>query len=162
MNITEDQIRNKITVPKYFSLYINDKIDLNVEKLILCPFHDDHKPSFSYKPEIGKWRCWSGPCGGGDVIEMHKVNFKLPDRDTASESLRKLLGIVDKEYDFRDIEVKLDMLKVRRLSLETIADKICKGRDDYIELDFLISQRRPVHEEISDLEMFIKLHGGVV
>lgn len=39
---------------------------------IRCPFHDDNRPSFSFKPEANIWRCWSG-CGGGDVISLVEV-----------------------------------------------------------------------------------------
>ena len=37
--------------------------------LWLCPFHDDHHPSFQVDPDRRKWRCWS--CGiGGDAAEL--------------------------------------------------------------------------------------------
>src|SRR5437016_4519994 len=33
----------------------------------LCPFHDDHRPSFDVDPRRQRYRCWS--CGeNGDVI----------------------------------------------------------------------------------------------
>ncbi len=35
----------------------------------LCPFHDDHKPSLTFKKN--KWKCWS--CGEeGDTISLVK------------------------------------------------------------------------------------------
>ena len=33
----------------------------------LCPFHNDHTPSMTFKK--GKWKCWSG-CGSGDNISL--------------------------------------------------------------------------------------------
>jgi DNA primase len=44
----------------------------------LCPFHDDHRPSFDVDPTFQRYRCWS--CGkSGDVIsfvmEHEHVNF---------------------------------------------------------------------------------------
>ena len=33
----------------------------------LCPFHNDHTPSMTFKK--GKWKCWSG-CGDGDTISL--------------------------------------------------------------------------------------------
>ncbi len=37
--------------------------------LWLCPFHDDHHPSFQVDPDRRKWRCWS--CGiRGDAAEL--------------------------------------------------------------------------------------------
>jgi len=39
--------------------------------LWLCPFHDDHHPSFEVDPDRRKWRCWS--CGiRGDAAELVK------------------------------------------------------------------------------------------
>ena len=44
----------------------------------LCPFHDDHRPSFDVAPRRQRYRCWS--CGKyGDVIqfvqEHERVSF---------------------------------------------------------------------------------------
>ncbi len=44
----------------------------------VCPFHDDHRPSFDVDPKRARYRCWS--CGKyGDVIsfvqEYEKVEF---------------------------------------------------------------------------------------
>lgn len=57
----------------------------------LCPFHDDHRPSFDVDPRRGRYRCWS--CGKyGDVItfvqEYEKVEFA-----EALEILAKRAGI---------------------------------------------------------------------
>ena len=44
----------------------------------LCPFHNDHTPSMTFKKE--KWRCWS--CGeGGDTISLVQkvLNKNFPD-----------------------------------------------------------------------------------
>ncbi|HUG92250.1 MAG TPA: DNA primase [Planctomycetaceae bacterium] len=45
----------------------------------LCPFHDDHKPSFHVYPERQSYRCWA--CGaGGDcfsfVMERERLEFR--------------------------------------------------------------------------------------
>lgn len=45
----------------------------------LCPFHNDHRPSFSVSPAKRIFKCWS--CGaGGDVIEfvrrLNRTDFK--------------------------------------------------------------------------------------
>src|SRR6266542_1496136 len=35
----------------------------------LCPFHDDHKPSFDVDPKRQRYKCWA--CGAyGDVIKF--------------------------------------------------------------------------------------------
>ena len=37
--------------------------------LFLCPFHDDHHPSFQVDPERRRWDCW--PCGiHGDAFDL--------------------------------------------------------------------------------------------
>ena len=37
--------------------------------LFLCPFHDDHHPSFKVDPERRRWHCWS--CGiHGDAFDL--------------------------------------------------------------------------------------------
>jgi DNA primase len=57
----------------------------------LCPFHDDHRPSFDVDPRRQRYRCWS--CGKfGDVIsfvqEFEKVGFP-----EAMELLARRAGI---------------------------------------------------------------------
>lgn len=42
----------------------------------LCPFHDDHKPSFTVDPEYQSYRCWA--CGAkGDVFTFLQESEKL-------------------------------------------------------------------------------------
>jgi DNA primase len=39
--------------------------------LWLCPFHEDHHPSFQVDPDLREWRCW--PCGiRDDAAELVK------------------------------------------------------------------------------------------
>ena len=48
------------------------------EATSLCPFHNDHHPSFSINLETGLWFCHAG-CGGGDVFTFvmrhHQIGF---------------------------------------------------------------------------------------
>ncbi len=39
------------------------------EMKIVCPFHDDHKPSMSIRLTDGNWFCYA-QCGGGDWMEF--------------------------------------------------------------------------------------------
>jgi CHC2 zinc finger len=60
--------------------------------LWLCPFHDDHHPSFQVDPDRRKWRCWS--CGiGGDAaeLEMKLQGVAFPE---AARIAAELSGIV--------------------------------------------------------------------
>jgi putative DNA primase/helicase len=43
------------------------KVTSKAEAIGLCPFHDDHDPSFGVNLATGLWRCYAG-CGGGDVF----------------------------------------------------------------------------------------------
>src|SRR5262245_16702375 len=43
----------------------------------LCPFHNDHRPSFDVDPRRQRYRCWS--CGKhGDVFDFVMENEKVP------------------------------------------------------------------------------------
>jgi DNA primase catalytic core len=61
----------------------------------LCPFHDDHDPSFGVTPSKNLWNCLAG-CGGGDVIALvmrkEGVSFRR-----AVDVLRQRLGIVPED-----------------------------------------------------------------
>ncbi|MGP1667398.1 MAG: CHC2 zinc finger domain-containing protein [Rhodanobacter sp.] len=53
--------------------------------LALCPFHDDHSPSFGVKLNgRGLWRCYA-ECGQGDIVEFHQrltgLGFKAAVRE---------------------------------------------------------------------------------
>jgi hypothetical protein len=56
----------------------------------LCPFHDDHAPSFGINTEKNYWHCFSG-CGGGDLISFYKKYFNV-DYPTAVRELEKWNG----------------------------------------------------------------------
>jgi DNA primase len=61
----------------------------------LCPFHEDHDPSFGVTPSKNLWNCLAG-CGGGDVIALvmrkEGVSFRR-----AVDILRQHLGIVPED-----------------------------------------------------------------
>jgi len=58
----------------------------------LCPFHDDHSPSFGVKltDARGHWCCYAG-CGKGDMVEFHQrltgMDFKAAVRDLIGRRL---------------------------------------------------------------------------
>ena len=55
----------------------------------LCPFHDDHRASFSVNPEENYWNCFAG-CGGGSVIDFW-MRWQDCDFTTAVRELEELL-----------------------------------------------------------------------
>ena len=57
----------------------------------LCPFHDDHRPSFDVDPRRQRYRCWS--CGKyGDVITFVQEHDRVDFRE-ALELLARRAGI---------------------------------------------------------------------
>ena len=57
----------------------------------LCPFHDDHDPSFGITPSKNLWNCLAG-CGGGDVIQL-VMKYEAKSFRHAVETLRQRLGL---------------------------------------------------------------------
>ena len=52
---------------------------------VLCPFHDDERPSCSVNLAKGLWHCFRG-CGAGNVLDfVHRMET----RDGATVSLRQ-------------------------------------------------------------------------
>jgi DNA primase len=66
----------------------------------LCPFHDDHRPSFDVDPRRQRYKCW--PCGkSGDVISFIQEHEHVGFRE-ALELLARRAGIsLEKSGAFR-------------------------------------------------------------
>jgi len=83
----------------------------------LCPFHDDHNPSFTVDPQWQNYRCWA--CGKfGDVLtfvqEHEKVGFP-----EALELLARRAGItLEKTGDSQQNRGRAVMLEVMRWAAE--------------------------------------------
>jgi DNA primase len=79
----------------------------------LCPFHDDHRPSFDVDPQFQNYRCWS--CGkNGDVFNFIQDHERVSFRE-ALELLARRAGItLEKTADSpqnRSRAVMLDLVK---------------------------------------------------
>lgn len=81
------------SIPEYYRDHIDSSVDLVEESKQCCPFHKEDTPSFSYSAERKRWRCFGSCKVGGDVIDLHKVNYKLSTREEAKKSLEKLYGV---------------------------------------------------------------------
>jgi DNA primase len=58
---------------------------------ILCPFHDDHKPSLDLNPERQSFKCWA--CGAyGDIFDLVRV-FERVEFPEATRMLAERAGI---------------------------------------------------------------------
>jgi DNA primase len=77
----------------------------------LCPFHDDHRPSFDVDPRRQRYRCWS--CGKyGDVLTFVQEHERVDFRE-ALELLARRAGItLEKKGDPQQNRSRALMLEV--------------------------------------------------
>lgn len=146
---------NLISIPEYYKRFINGSVDLSIEPKQCCPFHKEDTPSFSYSPERGTWRCFGACHVGGDVIDLHKKNFKLASREEAKLSLMHILGIKE-EVTFVRERPEANMEEVRKRSIYRKAVQCAATPEDYEELDYIMSFY-PLN--VQKLETFIRRHG---
>lgn len=142
-----------ISIPEYFSRFIDPTIDLNVTPKICCPFHNEDTPSFSYNADKGVWRCFGACHFGGGVVEMHQKHYGLRNRQEAEKSLYRLLGykasaqaiLLQREpprANPREVEYKTAYAK---------ALMVAKTPDDWDALDYIMGQ---YPQDIHLLEIF--------
>ena len=90
----KSMIESRINYREFYSRFVdlgNKKPNPKGEVLVICPFHNDHKPSLSINLNNGLSFCLSG-CGGWNVIGFYAkiTNVK---RWEAKNNLAKELGI---------------------------------------------------------------------
>ncbi len=77
-----DRIKAAISVKDFVSQYV----DLDRNGRGLCPFHDDHRMSFSVSEDGNYWHCFAG-CEGQTMIDFYmqyeEVDFRQAIRDLA-------------------------------------------------------------------------------
>jgi DNA primase len=83
----------------------------------LCPFHDDHRPSFDVDPRRQRYRCWA--CDkSGDVFTFLEEHEKISFRE-ALELLAQRAGItLEKSGDAQQNRSRALMLEVMRWATE--------------------------------------------
>lgn len=154
-----DDLTHKLpSIPVYFNTYVDHKVDLNVTHSIACPFHNEqHGKSFSFSPMLGKWRCWGACHCGGDVIDLHRLNYHLRSREEARASLCSLLGIPDiPVLNFEQERPEIDLKDVYRRRLYALAVSLANEPDAWIDLDYILS-KTPF--DTKELEVFCATHG---
>lgn len=139
-----------ITIPEYFSKYINNSIDLNTTPKVCCPFHQEDTPSFSYSALMGKWRCFGACHVGGDVIALHQKHKHLKNRQEAYGDLCKLEGYDAAEVltlqETKSDNIQIDDVEVMNSSIyNSIIFKLTKP-EQWIELDQIMSEY-PIDQE---------------
>lgn len=141
-----------LTVPEYYKRFINRNVDLTLEPKQCCPFHKEDTPSFSYSPERGTWRCFGACHAGGDVFELHKLNYHLKSREEARLSLLSILGIKE-EVTFEAKRPEPNENEVRKRLLYHNALACATDVDSWLELDYIMSIY-PL--DLDKLDAFIK------
>lgn len=148
------------SIPDYFRMYVDQNINLADTPQIPCPFHKEvHGKSFSYKADLGIWRCFGACHTGGDVIELHRLNYKMKSREEAKKSLYQMYGIdlIEKpNFEKKEIEVNQSTVHSRRVY--AMALKLAKEVDDWIELDYILSK---IPYDVKELEVFCTARGYV-
>jgi DNA primase len=83
----------------------------------LCPFHNDHRPSFTVDPHWQNYRCWS--CGkSGDVLQFIQEQERVDFRE-ALEMLARRAGItLEKRGDSQQQRSRAAMLEGMKWAAE--------------------------------------------
>lgn len=152
------------SIPDYYRTYVDPKVDLNTNPSQPCPFHDEKSgKSFSYSKQLGVWRCFGQCHCGGDVIDLHRLNYRLRTKQDAKVSLYKLLGIkLESTLTFEKEEVTVDENEVYRRRVYSLAVQISQKSDDpevWLELDYILSK---VPYDVKELEVFCSKHGYTI
>jgi hypothetical protein len=66
--LISERIKVSVTVLESVSQYV-DLRPMASDAIGLCPFHDDHHPSFGVNAEGNYWHCFA-ECGGGSAIDF--------------------------------------------------------------------------------------------
>lgn len=146
------------TIPQYYKQYVDPKVDLITAPTQPCPFHEEKVgKSFSYSAKLNIWRCFGQCHCGGDVIDLHKLNYHLKDRKEATESLYRLLGIKNElDLSFEREIPEVDYKDIYRRSVYAKAVSLANGPDDWLQLDYILSK---VPYDVTDLEVFCASKG---
>ena len=83
-----ERIKQAVTVLEFVGEYVELKPSGSGARG-LCPFHDDHNPSFGVSIEGNFWNCFAG-CGGGTAIDFW-MQYRNVDFTTAVKELAQML-----------------------------------------------------------------------
>ena len=132
----------KMTVPQYYTKFIDNKINLNETNKVCCPFHKEDTPSFSFNSNTGKWRCFGSCKTGGDVIDLHRMNYKLKNRTEAEKSICDVLGIPIHKITSIDYLNEIVLIDEESAELDRVYN-ICllysNSIDRWLDMDYVMS-----------------------
>ena len=155
-------IKDKLpSIPTYFKLYVDPKVNLDETPSIPCPFHNEVSgKSFTYSRQLNVWRCWGACHCGGDVVDLHKLNYKFRSKEEAKRSLCNLCGIsITNNLTFEKEEIKVNDEDVHRRRVYSAAVKLAENSEnvnDWLELDYIVSK---VPYDVKELEVFCAARG---
>lgn len=159
MGALTESLKRAIDIPRYYKEYIDNNIDLDTvpKHEVCCPFHKENTPSFTYSSNKHLWRCWGECKVGGDVIALHQKNYKLRTREEAEKSLATILHIDDISIDFDTKDPKLDEKHIEYASSYNTAIRLAVKVQDWLDLDYIMSQNKSYTELKEDLDNFIQV-----
>ncbi|NUO10027.1 MAG: DUF3987 domain-containing protein [Candidatus Brocadia sp.] len=98
--MNKQQILTNLDIANYFQTQIPSlKVNGSPNAMGLCPFHDDHNPSFSVNIETGLFNCFA--CGKkGDIFTFYQ-ELKGVDFSTALRDLGEMAGMIDTHIKLR-------------------------------------------------------------
>lgn len=130
------------SIPEYYKDFIDANVDLLQYPKQCCPFHQEDTPSFSYSDEKGKWRCFGSCHCGGDVVDLHRKNYKFRTRKEAEDSLYELYE-VEKTKVFSGHDDYLSYVNTERVDSKTLYNMcILKANtiERWLQLDYVMSK----------------------
>lgn len=128
------------SLAEYYKRFVNENVDLDKETSIPCEFHKEtHGKSFVVRSDKKHWRCFGKCHTGGGIYELHQINFKFKTLDEAKKSLNEIYGI-DDTPTFIKPTVEVNESEVRRRLAYSNAIRVAKTIEDWVELDYIMSQ----------------------
>ena len=133
----------QIRLSDYFRKYVNSDVDLELTPKLQCPFHGEtHGKSFSFWVEKNLFSCF-GACNvhGGNIVDLHMLNRRIKSRSEAESDLYRLYKLEKPKEEIGEFKVAEALAsQVEQNALIGRAQIICKGPDDWIELDRIMSE----------------------
>ena len=139
------------TIPEYYRDFIDKNVDLTESPKQCCPFHQEDTPSFSYSADKNVWRCFGGCHTGGDVVDLHRINYHLNSREEALKSLNAIYGVIER-VELKSVNNNLvDEDKIESNTAYAKALILADRPERWLELDYVMSKYPVSTIELNEL-----------
>lgn len=139
------------TIPEYYRDFIDKNVDLTESPKQCCPFHQEDTPSFSYSADKNVWRCFGGCHTGGDVVDLHRINYHLNSREEALKSLNAIYGVMER-VELKSVNNNLvDEDKIESNTAYAKALILADRPERWLELDYVMSKYPVSTIELNEL-----------